>query len=91
MKKGICIVFLDKNKMLKFLKQLEETSDIKWVKGEKPTEYMDWYEDNEYTNHISLVIECSDMFYKKPFLTYSVDFRCIKNRAIEGYSMFLIK
>ena len=36
MKKGICIVFLDKDRMAKFLEELE-TTDIKWARGENPT------------------------------------------------------
>ncbi len=89
MKKGICIIFLDKNKMVEFLKELE-TANIKWASGERPTEYTNWYKDTEYTNHISLLIN-SDIFYKKPYLTYSVDFESTKAQIKEGYSIFLYR
>ena len=90
MKKGICIVFIDKDRMAKILRELE-TTGIKWAGGENPTEYTRWYKDKEYTNHISLIINPSDKFCKKPFLTYDTDFEGIKERAKKGYSIFLYR
>lgn len=90
MKKGICIIFLNKDRMAKFLKELETTS-IKWAKGQKPTEYKTWYEDKEYTNHISLLISPPDIFHEKPFLTYDTNIKTIKGVAKEGYSIFLYR
>ena len=90
MKKGICIVFLNKDRMARILRELEIT-DIKWSMGQKPTEYTAWYKDSEYINHISLLINPSDMFHKNPFLNYNTSLEVIKNVAKEGYSIFLYR
>lgn len=90
MKKGICIVFLNKDRMAKILRELEPTG-IRWSMGQRPTEYTAWYEDSEYTNHISLLIKPCDIFHENPFLSYDTNFKTVKNVAKEGYSIFLYR